>query len=110
MCVLDFSRVCDSRQVTLSQSSQSFSAAVNVAMSMVVPLTASLHSLRLSLQGTTIKPIVKLLKVRTEAEHKLTMNEAIHSTVSSVCAVCVSVFSNTALYCHTVCSIYTYIV
>lgn len=32
-------------------------------------------------QGTTIKPIVKLLKVRTQADHKMTMNEAIHCTV-----------------------------
>jgi sodium/hydrogen exchanger 3 len=31
-------------------------------------------------QGTTIKPIVRLLKVRTESEHRRTMNEAIHST------------------------------
>ena len=32
----------------------------------------------------TIKPIVRWLKVRTQTEHKLTMNEAIHTTVSGL--------------------------
>ena len=33
----------------------------------------------------TIKPIVKILKIRTAEEHQSTMNDAIHSTVSLGC-------------------------
>ncbi len=36
-------------------------------------------------KGTSIKPLVKRIKVRTADEHKPTMNEAIHGTVSWQC-------------------------
>ena len=42
----------------------------------------ALYSLLLSIQGITIKPLVKLVKVRTATDKKPTMNEVIHTTVS----------------------------
>ena len=36
----------------------------------------------LSIQGITIKPLVRLIKVKTATESKPSMNEVIHGTVS----------------------------
>jgi sodium/hydrogen exchanger 2 len=57
-----------------------FSKELKLRQSMLTAVTA-LVLFTVFVQGTTIKPIVRWLKVRTEQEHKLTMNEAIHSTV-----------------------------
>ncbi len=41
-----------------------------------------MYSLMYNIQGITIKPLVKLIKVKKDREQKPTMNEVIHGTVS----------------------------
>lgn len=51
-------------------------------MSRVYIVMFEVECLLSTLQGITIKPLVKLIKVKKDNEQKPTMNEVIHSTVS----------------------------
>ena len=59
-----------------------FTVFVQVGGELVDSILSSTSGDNLFFQGSTIKPLVKLIKVKTATESKPSLNEVVHGTVS----------------------------